>query len=75
MDEDLIIQKAIAGRGKDWQDVEGILIEQQGRLDLDYVEGWLAQFAEAVEQPEIVTQYQAIQAHIAAIANNDGDKL
>ena len=72
--EDLVIQKAVAGRGKDWQDIEGILIEQQGRFDLDYVEGWLAQFAEALEQPEIVTQYKTIQAHIAATANHDGDE-
>lgn len=72
--EDLVIQKAVAGRGKDWQDIEGILIEQQGRLDLDYVEGWLAQFADALEQPDIVTQYQAIQAHIATVAESDGEK-
>lgn len=71
--EDLVIQKAVAGRGKDWQDIEGILIEQQGRLDLDYVEGWLAQFADALEQPDIVTQYQAIQAHIATVAESDGE--
>ena len=30
--EDLIIQKAIAGRAKDWQDIEGIIIEQMNHL-------------------------------------------
>ena len=72
--EDLIIQKAVAGRAKDWQDVEGILIEQQGKLNLAYLDNWLAQFAEALEQPEIVAQYQAIQARIAA-ANGGGNPL
>jgi len=65
--EDLIIQKAVAGRPKDWQDIEGVLIEQYDHLDLDYLEGWLAQFAELLEQPEILSQYHAIQNHIAAV--------
>ncbi|MBU0703522.1 MAG: nucleotidyltransferase [Chloroflexi bacterium] len=65
--EDLVIQKAIAGRPKDWQDIEGVLIEQWGRLDLIYLEDWLAQFAELLEQPEIVSQYRAIQNRIAAV--------
>jgi hypothetical protein len=72
--EDLIIQKAVAGRGRDWQDIEGILIEQRGQLDLQYVEDWLTQFAELLERPEILTQYQEIQAHIAeAVAELNGE--
>jgi predicted nucleotidyltransferase len=63
--EDLIIQKAVAGRVQDWQDIEGILIEQHGRLDLAYVENWLQQFAAALEQPEILRQYQSIQERIS----------
>jgi len=65
--EDLVIQKAVAGRVKDWQDIEGVLIEQHGRLDLAYLEDWLTQFTELLEQPEMVSQYQAIQNHIAAV--------
>jgi predicted nucleotidyltransferase len=63
--EDLVIQKAVAGRVQDWQDIEGILIEQHGRLDLAYVEDWLQQFAAALEQPEILSQYQSIQERIS----------
>jgi len=63
--EDLVIQKAVAGRVQDWQDIEGILIEQQGRLDLAYVEDWLQQFVAALEQPEILGQYQSIQERIS----------
>ena len=58
--EDLIIQKAVAGRARDWLDVEELLIAQHGRLDEAYIEGWLSQFAEALEQPEIPSTYHAI---------------
>jgi hypothetical protein len=57
----------VAGRAKDWQDIEGILIEQRGQLDLDYLEDWLSQFAEVLEQPEILAQYRDIQERIAAV--------
>jgi predicted nucleotidyltransferase len=62
--EDLIIQKAIAGREKDWQDIEGIIIEQSGKLDQTYLEDWLTQFAEVLEQPEILRQYHHIWQRI-----------
>ena len=76
--EDLIIQKAVAGRAKDWQDIEGILIEQWGQLDLDYLEDWLSQFAEALERPEILAQYRDIQERIEAVLaqiQDDEEKL
>ncbi len=65
--EDLIVQKAIAGRARDWEDIEGILIEQGGRLDLPYLESWLKQFAEALEKPEVLSEYRAIQERISAV--------
>ncbi len=55
--EDLIIQKVVAGRGKDWLDVESLLIEQHGKLDEAYIQEWLSQFVEALEQPEILAEY------------------
>ena len=65
--EDLVIQKAVAGRAKDWQDIEGVLIEQHDNLDLAYLEDWLSQFAELLEQPEILSQYHDIQNRITAV--------
>ena len=62
--EDLIIQKAIAGRAKDWQDIEGILIEQQAQLDQPYLEDWLTQFAEILEKPALLTQYKKLWQQI-----------
>jgi len=65
--EDLIIQKVTAGRGKDWPDVESLLIEQRGKLDEAYIADWLAQFAEALEKPEILTDYQRLLAKVKAL--------
>jgi hypothetical protein len=50
----------VAGRGRDWLDVEELLIAQHGRLDQPYIEDWLSQLAEALEQPEMRTAYQAL---------------
>jgi len=57
--EDLIIQKAAANRSRDWDDIEGILVEQQGKLDYPYIHLWLKQFAEALERPEIESRYRS----------------
>lgn len=66
--EDLIIQKAVAGRGKDWLDVEALLIEQYGKLDEAYIEDWLSQFAEALENQEILQEYQKLWKKIRDLA-------
>ncbi len=66
--EDLIIQKAVAGRGKDWLDIEALLIEQYGRIDLGYIEGWLTQFAEALEKPELLGHYRRLLAEVEKYA-------
>ena len=58
--EDLIIQKAITRRSKDWQDVEELLIVQFAYLDYEYIENWLKQFSEVLEQPELLTHYRAL---------------
>ncbi|MDZ7360618.1 MAG: nucleotidyltransferase [candidate division KSB1 bacterium] len=65
--EDLIIQKVIAGRGKDWPDVEALLIEQRGKLDESYITYWLSQFAEALEKPEMLADYQRLVEKIKAL--------
>ncbi len=62
--EDLIIQKAVAGRGKDWPDVEALLIEQHGKLDEAYIEEWLAEFADALDKSEIVTEYRRLREQV-----------
>ena len=65
--EDLVIQKVVAGRGKDWPDVEALLIEQRSKLDEAYIEDWLAQFAEALEKPDLLAEYQRLLARVKAL--------
>jgi hypothetical protein len=48
--EDLIIHKMVAGRPRDEEDVRGMLLKTAG-IDEGYIEGWLAQFDQALERP------------------------
>jgi hypothetical protein len=54
--EDLIVLKAFASRGKDWLDVEGIIVRQSGKLDWDYIFTQLAPLAELKEAPELINE-------------------
>lgn len=54
--EDLVVMKAFASRPKDWVDVEGILIRQQGRLDWAYIDAHLGPLVELKEEPEILAR-------------------
>jgi len=65
--EDLLIQKIVAGRGKDWPDVEALLIEQYGKLDYAYIEDWLKQFAEALENPALLIEYHRLLERVEAL--------
>jgi hypothetical protein len=65
--EDLIIQKIYSGRGKDWPDIEALLIAQDGKLDEAYINNWVAQFAEVLEKPEILVQYRQLVEKIKAL--------
>lgn len=58
--EDLIIQKVVAGRSKDWLDVESLLATRRDRLDTSYIEDWLGQFAEALSKPELLSEFHRI---------------
>lgn len=60
--EDFIIHKAAADRVKDWIDIEKILMRQRGKLDLKYIRKWLTQFSEALENPEILQQFERLYA-------------
>ncbi|MFQ5847423.1 MAG: DUF6036 family nucleotidyltransferase [Candidatus Methylomirabilales bacterium] len=51
--EDLIIHKCVAGRARDAEDVERILVRQSLALDLRYVRKWLRAFARVVEGHDV----------------------
>jgi hypothetical protein len=54
--EDLIVMKAFASRGRDWVDIEGILVRQTGKLDWGYINSQLAPLAELKNAPEILEE-------------------
>lgn len=47
--EDLIIHKCVAGRPRDIEDVERVLLRQRIKLDLRYIRNWLREFADIIE--------------------------
>jgi len=55
--EDLIIQKAIADRARDWPDIEALIVEQKDNLDYNYIENWLKQFSEVLEKPALLQSF------------------
>lgn len=57
--EDLIVMKAVAHRPRDWADVEGILASHP-QLDMARVRRLVRQFAEAMEQPELVEELERV---------------
>jgi len=62
--EDLIIQKVVAGREKDWLDVEALLVARRDSLDQDYIKHWLGEFAEALEDREFVLRYDHLLGRV-----------
>ena len=62
--EDLLIHKVVASRGNDWRDVEGILIRQKNNLDMKYVRHWLKEFAEGLENPELLAHFEKLYSEV-----------
>ncbi len=58
--EDLIVYKAFAARGVDWFDIEGVLMRQGERLDIQLILREIAPLAELKEEPEIVERLRAM---------------
>jgi hypothetical protein len=58
--EDLIVLKAFADRGKDWSDIQTILIKQK-KLDWAYIDRQLAPLVELKEAPEILTKLENLR--------------
>ncbi len=62
--EDLIVFKAFAARGIDWNDVRGIIIRQGKKLNWPYIRKWLAPLLELKESPESMTTLERMRAEI-----------
>lgn len=59
--EDFIVHKVVANREYDWLDIERVLIRQKSKLDQNYILGWLEQFSEALENPEMLARYKKLR--------------
>jgi hypothetical protein len=57
--EDLIVLKAFADRGRDWVDIESIIIRRE-KLDWYYIYEQLAPLVELKYAPEIITKLQKL---------------
>ncbi|MDD9932452.1 MAG: hypothetical protein OXT09_02550 [Myxococcales bacterium] len=62
--QDLIIYKTIAWRDRDRHDVEALLRLHRSDVDLDYIRARVAEFAEAIEEPELVAELDALVARV-----------
>lgn len=62
--QDLIIYKAIAWRDRDQRDVEELLRLHRSAVDLDYVRARVREFAEAIDEPERLADFDAVVARV-----------
>jgi hypothetical protein len=58
--EDLLVHKTFAGRTRDWTDIEGILLRQGPKLDLDLVCSELRPLLDLKGTPEAMDRLAAI---------------
>ncbi|MFN8490486.1 MAG: nucleotidyltransferase [Caldilineaceae bacterium] len=63
--EDLIIYKMISVRTKDRADVEGIIRRQRQQLDDRYIEKWLREFEQALDDSTLVNEYRRLRQRFA----------
>jgi len=56
--EDLIIHKCVAGRARDLEDIESIIIRRKGKLDLPYIQRWLGEFAPRVDEHDVQSAFE-----------------
>lgn len=56
--EDLIINKAIAGRVQDMLDIQSVIMRHENGLDLAYIRQWLKIFAEWLESDDVIDRFE-----------------
>lgn len=66
--EDIIVMKTIAGRPQDWQDITGIIVKQNAKLDWDYIDSNLSPLLELMESPQRGTELNALRMRVEGVA-------
>jgi hypothetical protein len=64
--EDLIVLKAIAGRGHDWSDIEGIIVRQSDRLDWEMISDQLSALADLLPEADPLARLGQMRSELAA---------
>jgi len=63
--EDLVIMKVFAGRETDMRDARSVMVRQEGgRLDWDYIEAQMEQFADLRDDPGLMDQLRRLRSSI-----------
>lgn len=58
--EDLVIHKITSDRPRDTEDLKGILMRQQGKLDIQYINLWLKNIARLNNKPELLRRFKTL---------------
>lgn len=69
--EDLIVLKAIAGRGHDWGDIESIIVRQADRLDWELITGQLASLADLLPEVDLMSRLNRMRDDLNEDDNGD----
>jgi predicted nucleotidyltransferase len=59
--EDLLVMKSVAGRPKDLQDMEALLVTNPA-VDVDFVRRWVGESAAAMSMPDMLDQLDRLLA-------------
>jgi hypothetical protein len=59
--EELIIYKSLSLRARDYADAESVIKRQGNTLDDTYVEEWLREFEQALDESEVVDNYRRLR--------------
>lgn len=73
--EDLILHKCVAGRARDREDVERILVRQRLQLDLAYIRRWLSDFAPVVETHDVQAFFEQAMEEARTRLRDQGNQV
>lgn len=71
--EDLVVYKVVAWRDRDRADVERLLVAHRGSINLDRVTDLVRQFAEALEEPQRVEEFESLVRRVYEDGGGDDE--
>ena len=63
--EDLVLHKITSDRPRDLEDLRGILIRQRGKLDLEYIRGWLKKIDKLSDNHKLLKLFRGMLSSLA----------